>query len=141
MPDRTLLLDIVTPDRLLFEGEVAMVVAPAAGGEVGILPLHAAFLSELTVGELRFKQEKDGKEVQEYVAVSGGFIEVFEDRVTIVTPAAEFAREIDIERAKAARDAAEAELKKLDGAEFRQAQARLVRAESRLRIANQIPAK
>jgi F-type H+-transporting ATPase subunit epsilon len=139
--DKVLLLDIVTPDRLLFEGEVAMVVAPAARGEVGILPLHAAFLSELNVGELRFKQEKGGKETQEYVAVSGGFMEVFEDRVTVITPAAEFAREIDIERAKKAREEAAAELKRQGGVDVDQAEAKLIRAESRLRIAKRISAK
>jgi len=141
LPDKVLLLDIVTPDRLLFEGEATMVIAPSADGEVGILPLHAAFLSELNVGELRFKQEKDGKEVEEYVAVSGGFMEVFEDKVTVITPAAEFAREIDIERAKQARAEAEAELKKREGVDVDQAHAKLLRAESRLRIAKRISAK
>jgi F-type H+-transporting ATPase subunit epsilon len=126
---------------MLFEGEVSMVVAPAAKGEVGILPLHAAFLSEITVGELRFKQDKGGKEVQEYVAVSGGFMEVFEDRVTVITSAAEFAREIDIERAKRAKEEAAAELKKKEGVDVDQAEAKLLRAESRLRIAKRFSVK
>ncbi len=138
MADKVLQLDIVTPDRLLFEGEATIVVAPALEGEVGILPLHTAFLSELTVGELRFKHEKKGQEVEEYVAVHAGFLEVFEDKVTVISPAAEFAREIDIERAKQAREEAKEELKKKDGTDIQQAHAALVRAEARLRIARRL---
>lgn len=137
MAERTLLLDIVTPDRMIFSGEVNMVIAPAAHGEVGILPLHAALLTELNVGELRYKFNDGGKEAEEYVAIDGGFMEVSEDKVTIVTPGAEFAREIDIERAKDAREAAKAELK-AEGADIEKAQISLARAESRLHIAKRI---
>ena len=82
---------------MLFSGEAKMVIAPGVDGEVGILPLHTAFLTQLKVGELRFKFDKASKEAEEYVAVSGGFMEVFEDKVTVISLAAELAREIDIE--------------------------------------------
>ncbi len=134
MAERVLKLDIVTPDRNLFSGEVDMVVAPALHGEVGILPLHAPLLAELTVGELRFKGAKEGPD-EEYVAISGGFMEVFEDTVTVIAPAAEFAREIDIARAQRAAALAKEELSGKTTEEWDKANASLVRAESRLKIA------
>ncbi len=134
MSDRTLNLSIVTPDRNLFSGEVDMVVAPALYGEVGILPLHSPFLAELTVGELRFSGAKDGA-AEEYVAISGGFMEVFEDTVTVIAPAAEFAREIDIARAQKAAAQAKEGLSSKKTEEWDKANASLMRAESRLNIA------
>jgi F-type H+-transporting ATPase subunit epsilon len=122
---------------MLFSGEVDMVVAPAALGEVGILPLHAPLLTDLSVGELRYKFTDSGKEAEEYVAIDGGFMEVFEDKVTVVTPGAEFAREIDIERAKAAQAEAKEEIK-TPGADIEKAKIQLMRAEARLHIAKRI---
>lgn len=136
MADRVLILDIVTPDRNLFSGEVNMVVAPALHGEVGILPLHAPFLAELSVGELRFTSD-DGNDHpgEEYVAVSGGFMEVLEDKVTVISPSAEFAREIDIERAQRAVVEAKEALSEKSGVDMDKVEASLMRAESRLKIA------
>lgn len=135
MADKVLLLDIVTPDRNLYSGEAKMVIAPGAAGEVGILPLHAPLLIELKVGELRFKKDECGREIEEYVALSGGFMEVLEDHVMVIAPAAEFAREIDIERAKAAVEKAQEELKKKENVAAQIPQAALARAETRLKIA------
>lgn len=138
MAGKTLLLDIVTPDRMLFSGEVNMVIAPAALGEVGILPLHAALLTDLNVGELRYKYLDGGKEAEEYVAIDGGFMEVFEDKVTVITPGAEFAREIDIERATAAQAEAKEALKKAENIDFEKAKVALLCAECRLRIVKRV---
>jgi len=139
LPSKVLLLDIVTPDKMLFSGEAKMVIAPGVDGEVGVLPLHTAFITQLKVGEFRFKFDKAGKEVEEYVAVSGGFMEVFEDKVTVISPAAELAREIDIERAKKAAEEAKEQLKKSQGVELKKAEASLARAQSRLKVAKRIP--
>jgi F-type H+-transporting ATPase subunit epsilon len=136
--EKVLILDIVTPDRNLFSGEVKMVVAPAAEGEVGILPLHAPFLAELNVGELRYTFDKNGQPAEEYVAVDGGFMQVFEDKVTVIAPSAEYAREIDVERAKAAQAEAKEEIKSKEGADVEKAKITLLRAESRLRIARRL---
>jgi F-type H+-transporting ATPase subunit epsilon len=86
--------------------DVDMVVAPASEGEVGILPRHAPLLSTLRPGMLRIK--KDGAETE--MAVSGGFLQVNQDRVLILADTAERAEEIDEARAEAARRQAEAAL-------------------------------
>ena len=97
-------VEVVTAERrVLAEDEVDMVVAPAALGEVGILPRHAPLLTTLQPGELRIK--KDGIETD--YAVTGGFLQVNQDRVLILADAAERAEEIDEERAEAARRRAE----------------------------------
>lgn len=97
-------VEVVTAERqVLAEHDVDMVVAPAALGQVGILPRHAPLLTTLQPGELRIK--KDGAE-SEY-ALTGGFLQVNQDRVLILADAAERAEEIDAERAEAARRRAE----------------------------------
>ncbi|MEK6726390.1 MAG: F0F1 ATP synthase subunit epsilon [Deltaproteobacteria bacterium] len=105
----TILLEIVTPDRLVLSEEVDEVRAPGAEGEFGVLPGHAPFLTTLKVGELTYRK---GKEIH-HMAVSWGYAEVTPKKVTILAEAAEIAAEIDIERAKAAMEKAEKELKKL----------------------------
>ncbi len=105
----TILLEIVTPDRLVLSEEVDEVTAPGVEGEFGVLPGHTPFLTTLKVGELTFRK---GKEIH-HMAVSWGYAEITPKKVTILAEAAEIAAEIDIERAKAAMEKAEKELKKL----------------------------
>jgi len=105
----TILLEIVTPDRLVLSEEVDEVTAPGVEGEFGVLPGHTPFLTTLKVGELTYRK---GKEIH-HMAVSWGYAEVTPKKVTILAEAAEVAAEIDIERAKAAMEKAEKELKKL----------------------------
>ncbi len=105
----TILLEIVTPDRLVLSEEVDEVTAPGTEGEFGVLPGHTPFLTTLKVGELTYRK---GKEVH-HMVVSWGYAEVTPKKVTILAEAAEIAAEIDIERAKAAMEKAEKELKKL----------------------------
>ncbi len=133
MADRKLACEVVTPDRVVFDGEVDMVVAPGVDGEVGILPLHTPYLTMLKVGELRVRFEKEGRVVEDYIAVHGGFLEVFEDRVTVLAPAAELAREIDIERAKEAQERAKTLLDKKEGVDYARADASLVRSRTRIK--------
>jgi F-type H+-transporting ATPase subunit epsilon len=97
-------VEVVTAERrVLEESEVDMVLAPASEGEIGILPRHAPLLTTLRPGSLRIK--KDGVETD--LAVSGGFLQVNQDRILILADTAERAEEIDAERAEAARRQAE----------------------------------
>ena len=91
-------LDIVTVERLVYSQDVDMVIAPGISGEMGILPRHAPLLTALTYGELRVRRGDD----ESSFAISGGFMEVQPDRVTVLADTAERADEIDLERAEAA---------------------------------------
>tara|TARA_Y100000817_G_scaffold300437_1_gene279452 strand:+ start:202 stop:612 length:411 start_codon:yes stop_codon:yes gene_type:complete len=91
-------LDIVTAEKLVYSDEVSSVVAPGAEGQLGILPNHAPLLTSLKPGEL--KVSKEGEETN--IAVSGGFLEVLKNVVTILADTAERAEDIDVERAEAA---------------------------------------
>lgn len=94
---RTLLCEIITPERIVYTNEVDMVVAPTIDGEVGILPLHAPLVSALRAGEVRVKF---GGEQQEWFAVSGGYVQVHEDKVILLADAAAASSQIDVERAR-----------------------------------------
>jgi F-type H+-transporting ATPase subunit epsilon len=100
-------LEIVTAERELFSDEVDMVVAPGSEGELGILPRHAPLLTTLQPGALRLK--KDGEET--LMVVSGGFLQVYRDRVLVLADTAERAEEIEEERAEQARQRALAALR------------------------------
>ncbi|MCH6556793.1 MAG: F0F1 ATP synthase subunit epsilon [Nitrospirae bacterium] len=93
-----LLLEVVTPDRLLFSQQVDEVIAPGTDGEFGVLPGHCHFLSTLRIGELRYRVG----ETTSYMSVLWGFAEVTPQKVTILAEIAEKAEDIDVERAQAA---------------------------------------
>ena len=97
---RTLVCEIVTPERIVYTNEVEMVVAPTIDGEVGILPLHAPLVSVLKPGEVRVKWN-DQKDV-EWFAVSGGYVQVHEDKVIILADQAIPVSQIEVERARQA---------------------------------------
>jgi F-type H+-transporting ATPase subunit epsilon len=101
---RTLLCEIVTPERIVYTNEVEMVIAPTLDGEVGILPLHAPLVTVLRPGELRVRYN-DSKDV-EWFAISGGYLQVHEDKVIVLADAAEHASRIDVERARQAQELA-----------------------------------
>jgi F-type H+-transporting ATPase subunit epsilon len=92
--------EVVTAERIVFQDDVDMVVAPGMEGQLGILPHHAPLMTALTYGELILHRE--GQE-DEFVAIGGGFMEVGPDHVTILADSAERADEIDEERAETAR--------------------------------------
>lgn len=91
-------LEIVTAERVVYSEAVNVLVAPGSDGELGILPGHAPLLTTLAPGEI--KVTKDGDE--SFMAVSGGFLEVLGNKVTILANTAEYADEIDEDRAEAA---------------------------------------
>ncbi len=126
-------LEVVTPDRLVASESVDIVMAMGALGEFGILPSHIPFLTPLLPGELRYRK---GSQL-EYMAVTGGFAEVSNNKVTVLAEAAEKAREIDIDRAKRAKERAEKRLAqaKSEDVDYTRAEMALKRALLRLRIA------
>jgi F-type H+-transporting ATPase subunit epsilon len=99
--------EIVSQDRLIFEGDADLVLAPGVDGEMGILPHHAPLLSILKYGLLKVRSQ--GQE--EVFAVAGGILEVQPDLITVMADVAENVREIDVARAEAARRRAEDLLK------------------------------
>ncbi len=100
-------LKIITPSRNMFEGDVDMVIMRTMSGDVGILHGHQPMVTILDYGVLTIKI--DGEE--RLAAVLGGFAEISADGMSILTDAAEWSNEIDVARAKAAKERAEARLK------------------------------
>lgn len=94
--DRTLSVRIITPERVTYEGPADAVVATAYDGELGILPGHAPMMVALGIGEFRLRQG----DRYEWFAIGEGFLHVLDDVVTVLTPFAESAREIDVEEAR-----------------------------------------
>ncbi len=94
---------IVTPERTVFEDTIDQATLPVMDGEVTILPNHEPYIATLRAGEMIVK--KDGKETS--LAVSGGFIELEKNKLTILADTAERAEDIDLERAEEARERAE----------------------------------
>ena len=98
----TMMLEIITAEQQLYGEEVEMVVAPGADGQLGILPHHAPLMTMLQPGELLIR--KDGSDT--YMIVTGGFMEVIGNKVTILADAAERSEEIDETRAVTAMERA-----------------------------------
>jgi F-type H+-transporting ATPase subunit epsilon len=129
-----LFLEVVTPEKVVVSQEVDLVMAPGTEGEFGILPGHIAFLSGIIPGELRF----DNGDKKEYMAVTFGFAEISNDRVSVLVDTAEKAGDIDIERAQKAMERAKARLEKeseKEDTDILRAEAALKRAVSRMKVA------
>lgn len=126
-------LDVVTPQKIEFSGEVDMVVAPGYDGYLGILPSHIPMMTRLRVGVLKIY---DGtKEIN--MAVSEGYMEVTGEKIIILAEAAELPEEIDVERALVAKRRAEERLASLAAWDVKalKAHASLQRALNRLKVA------
>ena len=130
---KTIKVSVVTPDGPVYESDVEMVSTKAQTGELGILPGHVPMVAPLEIGAVRLK--KDGK--QELIAVSGGFLEVRPEKVTILAQSAEKSSEIDVERAMRAKERAEQRMReqKLEHVDFKRAELALRRAMNRLTVA------
>jgi len=125
-------LEIVSPERRVYDDEVDMVIVPGRNGQLGILPRHTPLISSLGVGELRIK--KDGTE--QSLLISGGFVEVRPDKVIVMADLAEHSDEIDEAKAVEARKRAEAELGEVkDPVDIARVRASLQTALMRERIA------
>ena len=125
-------LEIVTAERMIFADDVNEVVAWGVEGQLGILPHHAPLMTMLQPGDLLIKKDNE----EEYLAISGGFLEVRPDKVVILADACERAEEIDLARAEAARRRAEAILKERPPeVDTAVAEAALRRSLARLKVA------
>jgi F-type H+-transporting ATPase subunit epsilon len=128
----TFLLELVTPERVLLREQVRSVRAPGIEGSLGILANHAPLMTALTVGLI--KVEHDNGDL-EYVATSGGFMEVNSEKTTILADTAERANDIDISRAEESIARARQHLASGDAVDYDEASASLERATNRLKVA------
>ena len=131
-------LEIVTPEKMVFSGEVTALLAEGVEGQLGILPHHAPLMTMLQPGDLVIKRGSE----EEYLTVSGGFLEVRPDKVIVLADACERTEEIDVARAEDAKRRAQETLKaapsRVDAAA---AQAALFRSLARLKAAEKIRRK
>jgi F-type H+-transporting ATPase subunit epsilon len=126
-------LELVTPERRVLDEPVDMVTVPGLGGELGILPGHTPLISQVQTGVLTYVQS--GKSFQ--LHVSGGFVEVRDDRVSVLAQVAERPEEIDAAQAKASREKWEKQLNAWSGSEadLELAKTELDRSTVRLQLA------
>lgn len=126
-------LEIVTPERLVFDETVDGVTLPGSEGELGVLPNHAPLVSTLGVGELKIRS--GGSE--DWFAIVGGFVQVLPDKVVVMAETADLSSEIDLEKAQAARRDAEQALESgyHEGMDLSAARAALQAALLRERVA------
>ena len=124
-------LEIVTPDGLAYSGEVESLLVRTDDGDVEILAKHTDFLASLSTGRARLLIQGNAK----YASASGGFVSVKDGVVRLVAITFEFAEDIDLDRAKSAKERAEAALKSASGeCDERVAKAKLARALSRINV-------
>lgn len=129
----TFTLEVVTPEELLYKDEVQFVVVPETYGELGVLRNHAPMIAALNVGVMRYT---DANGSIKRMAVSGGFMEVMNNEARVLAETAEPGDEIDVLRAKASKERAEARLAaRADDTNMARAEASLKRAITRIRAA------
>ena len=126
-------LEVVTPERIVVQEDVDIIVAPGVQGEFGVLVNHVPFLSSLGIGEMYYRL---GGNIF-HLAITGGYAEVLPHRVTILAEAAEYARDIDVDRARRAKERAEQRLRqaKTEGIDYARAEVALKRSIMRLKVA------
>jgi F-type H+-transporting ATPase subunit epsilon len=132
MSDKKYKLEIVTPEKKAFSGEVTFSVFPGSEGELGVLADHAPLLARLDPGEIRITRNG----VVEHLAIAGGFLEVRNNEVSVIAETAELPHEIDKNGALAAKTSAEEALKKAaTNADKAAADLQLRKALARIKVA------
>jgi len=132
----TFQLEIVTPEKKVVEAAAEEVQIPGKNGYLGILPGHAPLITELAVGEVTFRENA----TEQHLAVAWGFAEVLPNKVTILAETAERPSEIDVKRAREAKERAEQRLSRGDASvDVERALDSLHRAEARLTVAAKNP--
>ncbi|WP_029460478.1 F0F1 ATP synthase subunit epsilon [Solidesulfovibrio alcoholivorans] len=128
----TLRLEIVTPDKVVLQCDAVAVTAPGVVGEFTVLPLHIPFLSALRIGSLHYRDAAQNGSV----FVSGGFADVTRDKVLILAEVAELPEEIDVDRARKARERALARILAMhkEEVDYARAKAALERAVTRIKV-------
>jgi F-type H+-transporting ATPase subunit epsilon len=124
-------LEVMTAERMVYSEDVDVIVAPGANGQLGVLPHHAPLLTLLEPGELMVR--RNGEE--DYIAVTGGFMEVMANRVVVLADTVERAEEIDEERALEAMRRAQERLEtRTSDLDLQRALASMRRAQARLKV-------
>ncbi len=126
---------IAKPEGLLFSGEVNSCAATGLNGKFQVLNNHAAMLSLIDIGEINLEYP-DGK--KEYISTSNGFLEIKNNRLNVIVESAEWAKEINLDRAKAAKDRAEKRLIQRENINLARAKVSLMRAVNRIKVASRI---
>jgi F-type H+-transporting ATPase subunit epsilon len=116
VPEKTFSVSLVTPDGAAYEGEAVMLIVPGADGEIGVLARHAPLIATLKAGSTRVHLGGGDDRVREY-ATGPGFFKVEEDRAIALVDDAVLANEIDVERARAQLEEAQAELERIERGE------------------------
>ncbi len=125
-------LELVTPARVLFEGEVQSLRAPGVEGSLGLMAGHAPLLTELKIGLIKIDLPNGA---QEFVSCSGGFMEVTRQKTIILADSAEMAADIDVERARKALQAAEVALGSSEETNVADLKLQIERAKNRINVA------
>jgi F-type H+-transporting ATPase subunit epsilon len=124
-------LEVITPEKLALKEQVDEVVVPGLGGELGILPDHTPLISQLKTGILSYRRGGESRQMH----VSGGFVEVAGDHVSVLSDVAEKPEEIDVERAQRSKERAERRLSSRgDDTDFDRAELKLQRAMIRIQL-------
>lgn len=127
-----LLLEIITPEKVVYNDDVQEVIVPTVNGEIAILPNHINLLTKLNPGELIIKKGAD----QQYLAITGGFLEIQNNKISILAEYAVKAQDIEVARAMEAKKRAEKAMsEKSTEHELRIAQAEMIKAILELRVA------
>ncbi|WP_066506040.1 F0F1 ATP synthase subunit epsilon [Abyssisolibacter fermentans] len=125
-------LEIVTPDKKFFEDDVEMIIVRGTEGDIGILKNHVPLVTVLGIGKIKVQIDGEMREA----SIASGYIEVEKEKTTIITDAAEWAQDIDVKRAEAAKIRAEERLKKENkDTDVARAEIALKKAINRIRIA------
>lgn len=129
----TFLLEIVTPERKVFSDDVDMVIVKGVEGDMGVMANHVPLVTPLKIAPVKINKNN----ASEFVAVNGGFMEVRKNKVVILSESAEMQKDINIERAQAAKERAEKRLAdKKEDFDFRRAEMALQRALNRIDVYN-----
>lgn len=127
-----LLLEIITPEKIIYKDEVNEVIVPTVNGEIAILPNHINLLTQVNPGELIIKKGTG----QQFLAITGGFLEVQKNKVSIVAEYAIRAQDIEVAHVMEAKKRAEKAMsEKSTDHEMRIAQAEMIKAILELKVA------
>ena len=128
-------IDVVTPNGSKYSSDILACTAPGKAGQFQVLTNHAPLLSLINVGEIVI-EISDGE--NRFLSTSGGFLEVINNVINVVVETAEWAEEIDLDRARAAKNRAEDRLSQQEGIDITRAKAALARALNRIKVATRV---
>ncbi|MCK5032165.1 MAG: ATP synthase F1 subunit epsilon [Calditrichia bacterium] len=125
-------ITIATPEGKMFSGEISSCTATGVNGKFQVLTNHAPLISMIDVGKMKIELEN---KKTDYLATSGGFLEIENNEMNVVVETAEWAKNIDLDRAKSAKERAEKRLAQKDNIDIARASASLIRAINRIDVA------